>query len=78
MYIFAIIFLWFFFLQNVRVITALCIQYSQDHFRKRMEEQKSPQERISMILEKESELTALQLNAASYSREIRFLKEQNK
>uniref|UniRef100_A0A1I7VLE1 TBC domain-containing protein n=2 Tax=Loa loa TaxID=7209 RepID=A0A1I7VLE1_LOALO len=45
---------------------------------KRMEEQKSPQERVSMILEKESELTALQLNAASYSREIRILKEQNK
>ncbi|VDM19840.1 unnamed protein product [Wuchereria bancrofti] len=45
---------------------------------KRMEEQKSPQERISMILEKESELTALQLNAASHSREIRILKEQNK
>lgn len=45
---------------------------------KRMEEQKNPQERISMILEKESELTALQLNAASYSREIRILKEQNK
>ncbi|KAL3995046.1 Rab-GTPase-TBC domain family protein [Acanthocheilonema viteae] len=45
---------------------------------KRMEEQKSPQERISMILEKESELTALQLNAASYNREIRILKEQNK
>lgn len=48
------------------------------HFRKRIEEQKSPQERISMILEKESELTALQLNAASYIREIRILKEQNK
>ncbi|KAM3718539.1 TBC1 domain family member 2B [Dirofilaria immitis] len=45
---------------------------------KRMEEQKNPQSRISMILEKESELTALQLNAASYIREIRILKEQNK
>uniref|UniRef100_A0A0R3S622 PH domain-containing protein n=1 Tax=Elaeophora elaphi TaxID=1147741 RepID=A0A0R3S622_9BILA len=54
------------------------IELVQGHFRKRMEEQKSPQERISMILEKESELTALQLNAASYSREIRILKEQNK
>lgn len=43
-----------------------------------MEEHKSPQERINMILEKESELTALQLNAASYGREIRILKEQNK
>ncbi|VDK87482.1 unnamed protein product [Litomosoides sigmodontis] len=45
---------------------------------RRLEEQKSSQERISMILEKESELTALQLNAASYGREIRILKEQNK
>uniref|UniRef100_A0A1I8EA88 TBC domain-containing protein n=1 Tax=Wuchereria bancrofti TaxID=6293 RepID=A0A1I8EA88_WUCBA len=54
------------------------IELLKNHFRKRMEEQKSPQERISMILEKESELTALQLNAASHSREIRILKEQNK
>uniref|UniRef100_A0A183EJ20 Shootin-1 n=1 Tax=Gongylonema pulchrum TaxID=637853 RepID=A0A183EJ20_9BILA len=44
----------------------------------RMEELKNPQERISLILEKESELTACQLNAASYSREIQFLMEQNK
>ncbi|VDN02558.1 unnamed protein product [Thelazia callipaeda] len=44
---------------------------------KRMEELKTPQDRINLILEKESELTASQLNAASYSREIRFLQEQN-
>ncbi|VDK75423.1 unnamed protein product [Onchocerca ochengi] len=54
------------------------IELIQGYFRKRMEEQKNPQDRISMILEKESELTALQLNAASYSHEIRVLKEQNK
>uniref|UniRef100_A0A915PZD4 TBC1 domain family member 2B n=1 Tax=Setaria digitata TaxID=48799 RepID=A0A915PZD4_9BILA len=45
---------------------------------KRMEELKSSQDRISMILEKESELAALQLSAASYSHEIRVLREQNK
>lgn len=43
-----------------------------------MEDLKNPQDRINLILEKESELTAWQLNAASYSREIRFLREQNK
>lgn len=45
---------------------------------KQIEEQKTPQAKLDMILEKESELVASQLNAASYSHEIRILKEQNK
>lgn len=43
-----------------------------------MEELKNPQERINMILEKESELTDLQLNAAAHAREIRTLREKNR
>ncbi|VDM40713.1 unnamed protein product [Toxocara canis] len=43
---------------------------------KSMLELKSPRDRVNFILERESEVTALQLNAAEHSREIRSLKEQ--